>query len=60
MTTLERFAFMLSISLATAGMIGIHYYMGIAMAVVFGMSIPCMALAVNIENIKKDFLEIEA
>lgn len=60
MTTLERFAYMLSISLATAGMIGMHYYMGIGSAVVFGMSIMCMALAMNAENIKKDFLEIEA
>lgn len=60
MTTLERFVTMLSISLIIAGMIGIHYYMGIGSAVVFGLSVACMTLTINIENIKKDFLEIEA
>jgi hypothetical protein len=60
MTTLERFVTMLSISLIIAGMIGIHYYMGIGSAVVFGLGVACMTLTINIENIKKDFLEIEA
>ena len=60
MTTLERFVSMLSISLIIAGMIGIHYYMGICSAVVFGLGVACMTLTINIENIKKDFLEIEA
>lgn len=60
MTTLERFVTMLSISLITAGTIGAHYYMGISSAVVFGLGVVAMILAINIENIKKDFLEIEA
>lgn len=60
MTTLERFVTMLSISLITAGAIGAHYYMGISSAVVFGLGVVAMTLAINIENIKKDFLEIEA
>ena len=60
MTTLERFVTMLSISLITAGTIGTHYYMGISSAVVFGLGVVAMTLAINIENIKKDFLEIEA
>lgn len=60
MTTLERFVSMLSISLIIVGMIGIHYYMGISSAVVFGLGMVCMTLTINIENIKKDFLEIEA
>ncbi len=60
MTTLERFVAMLSISLITAGMIGIHYYMGIGSAVVFGLGVTCMTLTINVEKYVKDFLEIEA
>ena len=58
MTTLERFVSMLSISLIIAGMIGIHYYMGIGSAVVFGLGVACMTLTINIENIKKTFLRL--
>ena len=48
MTTLERFVTMLSISLIIAGMIGIHYYMGIGSAVVFGLGVACMTLTSRI------------
>lgn len=60
MTTLERFATMLSISLIAAGMIGIHYHMGISPVVAFDLGAACTILTTNIENIKRDFLEIEA
>lgn len=60
MTTLERFATMLSISLIAAGMIGIHYHMGISPVVAFDLGVACTILTTNIENIKRDFLEIEA
>ncbi len=60
MTTLERFTAMLSISLIAAGMIGIHYHMGISPVVAFDLGAACTGLATSIENIKRDFFEIEA
>lgn len=60
MTTLERFVAMLSISLITAGMIGIHYHMGISPVVAFDIGAACTILTPIIENLKRDFLEIEA